>query len=168
MKRTITLLMFVLFAASICVAQSTTTRPTSEQSLQELVTEVRQLRAALQRMNAAVYKGQVTIERYKLQQESVGRVSRELNDTREQLSEIRIETIKLKDRLGRANADVEAGVKNPRELDALKVDIAGLGAREQRLAMRESQLTGELETERLKLTELEGKLNALELEMSAK
>src|SRR5262245_27076757 len=106
------LLAFVMFTANVCSAQSTTARPTSEQSLQELVTEVRQLRAALQRMNAAVYKGQVMIERYKVQQESVARLSRELNEIREQRSESNVQTAKMRNMLARVSADVEAGVNN--------------------------------------------------------
>lgn len=60
--------------------------PTSEQSLHELVTEVRQLRATLQRMNAAVYKGQVMLERLKLQQEQVTRIARELGRPRRRVA----------------------------------------------------------------------------------
>jgi hypothetical protein len=40
-------------------------------------------------MNAAVYKGQVMLERLKLQQEQVTRIERELRDTRDSLSDLR-------------------------------------------------------------------------------
>jgi chromosome segregation ATPase len=172
MKRTIICQMFllalVLFASSVSMAQSTAARPSSEQSLQELVNEVRQLRATLQRMNAAVYKGQVIIERYKLQQELLARGSRELNDTREQLSELRVQLMKMRGMLKRVNANVEVGVNYPGEQASLESDIEALSQREQRLAMRETQLLNELEMERTKLNELNMKLNALELELTAK
>jgi hypothetical protein len=53
----------VFVNASAQQSQREAVRPSSEQSLQELVAEVRQLRATLQRMNAAIYRGQVMLER---------------------------------------------------------------------------------------------------------
>jgi uncharacterized protein YlxW (UPF0749 family) len=53
----------VFVNASAQQSQREVVRPSSEQSLQELVAEVRQLRATLQRMNAAIYRGQVMLER---------------------------------------------------------------------------------------------------------
>ncbi len=149
------------------VAQSpNASRPSSEQSLQELVSEVRQLRAALQRINVAVYKGQVMIERLKLQQEMVARLSHELVDTRDKLSDLRLQQVKLRELLGRAEPEVEAGVKHPSQLAGLKAETESVAQREQRFAVRETQLAAELELERAKLNELNEKLNALELEMA--
>ena len=148
------------------LAQSTATKPTSEQSLQELVGEVRQLRATLQRMNTAMYKGQVMLERLKLQQEQVFRISRELADTRENLTEMRTRQTRLKELLGRAEAGVETGVKHPADLAELKAELELLKDREQRLVARETQLSNDLELERAKLNELNDRLNAVELELA--
>jgi hypothetical protein len=72
MKRLLVCL-FVLVACTLFLTPASsfaqTPPATSEQSLQELVKEVRQLRATLQRMNATVYKGQMIMERLKLHQE---------------------------------------------------------------------------------------------------
>lgn len=147
------------------LAQATATRPTSEQSLQELVREVRQLRAALQRMNAAMYKGQVMLERLKLQQEQVARFTRDLSDVRENLSEVRGHQTRMTELLTRAEAGVEVGMKNPADLAGLKAELQMLKEREQRFAVRETQLSNDLELERAKLNELNDRLNALELEL---
>jgi len=59
--RSLLVCLFVLVASFFvmperALAQATATRPTSEQSLQELVREVRQLRTELRRINSAMYK----------------------------------------------------------------------------------------------------------------
>lgn len=155
----------IVFSQSPSPAAS---RPTSEQSLQELVREVRQLRATLQRMNTAMYKGQVMLERFKLQQEQVSRMSRELNDVRESLQEVKAEVSKWGEALILAERGLEAGLKNPNDLPELRKQIEVMSQREQRLAARESQLTNELEAERAKLNELNDRLNLLESELTPK
>ena len=164
-------LVMSLFAASGNAKAQTPTnasRPTSEQSLQELVKEVRQLRVTLQSMNASVYKGQVMLERLKLQQEQVSRMTRELNDVRENLAEIRGQETRLKELVNRTEKGVESGTSDPRELAAAKNELDMLNQREQRLATRETQLANDLEFERAKLNDLNNRLNALELEMAPK
>ena len=149
------------------VAQSTAAaRPASEQSLQDLVNEVRELRATLQRINSAMYKGQVLLERYKLQQEQVARISRELAEARDKLSEMRAERMRLKEWISKIEAGVETGVKHPSELATIKVDLEALREREPKLEAREAQLANELELERAKLNDLNNRLNALELELA--
>ena len=148
------------------LAQANTSRPTSEQSLQELVGEVRQLRAMLQRMNTAVYKGQVLVERLKLQQEQVTRISRDLAETRENLNETRVQQSRAKEQLPKMEEGVESGVKHPAELVSFKTELEALRDREQRLVAREAQLSNDLDLERARLNELNDRLNALELELA--
>ena len=140
-------------------------QPTSEQSLQELVREVRQLRATLQRINTAMYKGQVMLERLKLQQEQVTRMARELADARENLSEIKVHQTRLNEMVTKVEAGVEKGEKHPGELAGLKVELESLKVREQILAAREGRLANDLELERARLNELNDRLNALESEL---
>ncbi len=150
------------------LGQSTSTRasqPTSEQSLQELVREVRQLRATLQRINTAMYKGQVMLERLKLQQEQVARMTRELTDARENLSEIRSHQNRLNDLQTKTEAGIETGTKHPAELAQVKNELEMLKDREKTLGAREIRLANDLELERARLNELNDRLNALELEL---
>ena len=172
MKRS--LFLFVLLTCTFAYASAqqpakSAVQPSSEQSLQELVAEVRQLRATMLRMNAAVYKGQVLLERLKLQQEQVTRVSRELAQVREEVQELRAVQQRLKEMAPRVQEGVDAGVKHPNEVIELKRELDQLGQREQRSLMRETRLNNELEAERALLNELNDKLNALvELEMTPK
>ena len=122
---------------------------------------MRQLRATLQRLNAAVYKSQVMLERVKLQQEQVTRLERELRDTRENLSDLRSHQLRITEVLGRVEAGIEAGVINEKERTSLKGELEVISQREQRASSRETQLANELETERAKFNELNDKLNLL-------
>lgn len=172
MKRSI---FYVVLLACVCATASAqqpaakTQQASSEQSLQELVAEVRQLRATLQRMNAAIYKGQVLLERLKIQQEQVTRLSRELAEVREAISELRAQDLKMKETLRRMEAGIDVGIKNPNAAEGWKGEIEQLGQRAQRMVARETQLASELEAARAILDDLNDKLNALvEIEMTPK
>jgi DNA repair exonuclease SbcCD ATPase subunit len=167
MKQVFLCLLLLFLTSETALAQATSaSRPTSEQSLQELVREVRQLRTTLQRINTAMYKGHVMLERLKLQQEQVARITRELTDARENLSEIRAHQTRLNDLVTKTESGVEAGVKHPGELAQLKTELEMLKDREPRLAAREMRLANDLELERARLNELNDRLNALELELT--
>ena len=142
-------------------------QPSSEQSLHELVAEVRQLRATLLRMNAAVYKGQVLLERLKLQQEQVTRISNELAAVREDVQEVKLHQKRIKEAIPRLEEGVQAGTRHPGELAGMKGELEELILREHRLNVRESRLATDLESERAVLNDLNDKLNALvELEIT--
>lgn len=167
MKLSLVCFLFLFFLTpENAVAQANTSRPTSEQSLEELVREVRQLRATLQRMNSAMYKGQVMLERLKLQQDQVARITRELSEARENLSEIRAHQTRLNELMIRTEASVEKGEKDPSELAQIKDELNIHKEREQRLATREVRLATDLEMERARLNELNDRLNAFELELA--
>jgi hypothetical protein len=161
------LVITLLLAGTTALAQPrNTARPTSEQSLEELVSEVRQLRTTLQRMNAAVYKGQITIERFKLQQDVVSRLSRELNSVRDSISETKPQTTRLRELVAKIEGDVEKGVRSTNDLLNFKTELDLIRQREDRLVLRESQLVNEVELERAKLNELNERLNLLEQELA--
>ena len=171
MKRS--MFFFVLFACMFVsahvVKSQTVKNPTSEQSLQELVTEVRQLRATLQRMNTAVYKGQVLLERLKLQQEQVTRLSRELGEIREGIYNVRGERARIREQTKVVKEGVEAGARHPSELASLNMEMEQLVQREERMIAREARFAADLETEHAILNDLNNKLNALvEIEMTPK
>ena len=167
MKQVFLCLLLLFLMSGTALAQATSTsRPTSEQSLEELVREVRQLRTTLQRINTAMYKGNVMIERLKLQQEQVARITRELADTRENLSEIKSHQTRLSDVLPKTEAGVDTGVKHPGEVAGIKSELEMLKEREQRLIAREARLANDLELERARLNDLNDRLNALELELT--
>jgi hypothetical protein len=173
MKRSVSLVVLsiaVLFvSANATVAQETNlgagARPTQEQSLQDLVSEVRQLRAMLQRFNATVYKTNVVMERLKLQQDIVARHTGDLDEVREKLGETRSDIMKLRDLLKSGERNIEVGIANPDVITKYKLELNEALQREQRLAMRETQLINQLSMARNKLAELNSRLDLLETEI---
>jgi peptidoglycan hydrolase CwlO-like protein len=173
MKRSVTLVVLsvgvLLVTANATAAQATNlgggARPTQEQSLQDLVNEVRQLRAMLQRVNVTVYKTNIVMERLKLQQDLVSRQARELDDVREKLGETRTEIMKLKEVLKSGERSVEVGTGNPDVVTKYKLELDEALQREQRIVMREAQLINELSMARQRLAELNSRLDGLELEI---
>jgi len=169
MKRLFTLVVlsagFVCLTAQAASAQATPGRPTQEQSLQDLVNEVRQLRAMIQRVTITNYKTNILVERLKFQQETVTRLSRELDDVRESLADTRTTVARMKEQASRFQSGVESGVRNSDELAALKLEVEGLNQREARLAMRETQVMNDLSTERMRLAELNDQLTKLESDL---
>jgi predicted nucleic acid-binding Zn-ribbon protein len=164
MKRLLVCLSVLIFCSLFLTPANSfaqVTTATSEQSLQELVKEVRALRATLQRMSTTVYKGQVMLERLRLHQEQVMRIERELRDTRDNLSDLRSEEQKVREKLKRMDADVNAGVVSDRERASFKAEYRAINQRQNQAMSRETQLAAELETERAKLKEINDKLNVL-------
>src|SRR5688500_19250948 len=105
-------------------------------------------------MNAAVYKGQVLLERLKFQQEQVTRISRELVQVREDVQDVRLTQQRIKETVRRMEETVESGVRHGNELDPMKLEVEALVQREHRLAMRETRLAADLAGENAILTDI--------------
>jgi hypothetical protein len=119
----------------------------------------------LQRINQTVYKTNIVIERLKFQQEQVARISREVDNVRESLAELRAQATKMRELMGRMETEVKNGMRNPDVLTDFKQEFEVMTQRELRLAQRETQLMNDLSMERSKLMELTERLNTLELEL---
>ena len=162
----------VLFATSYEAAAQGTSRSasaqTAEQSLQELVSEVRQLRAEVRRLGFTAYKTQVLVERLTRQQADVVRLSRDLSEVGERLMETRAKLQKVKESIKWTEKQTESGLRDGRELSELKAELEAAIQNEQWLIERESQLTSEVQEARSKLANLESQLNALEFEVTRK
>lgn len=170
MKRSISVVLSVgvlLLVAHTAFAQTTHVggARSQEQSLQDLVNEVRQLRAMLQRINVTTYKTSVLMERLKSQHDVVARQTRDLEEIRERLGAARSEIMKLKEVVKSGESGVSAGTANPEIVAKYKLELEEAIETEQRLVMRESQLINELSTTRQKLAELNSRLDNLELEI---
>jgi hypothetical protein len=135
------------------------------QMLKELLDEVRQLRIDLMRMNGNAYRAQMMIERLRLQQEQVNRLTLELNKVNSEIGDLRSARPGLKEKIEGLEKKVETGVISPSELKAAKAAMERLGQREQSLVEREPQLTAELSAERGNLEALKVRLDEIEREI---
>jgi chromosome segregation ATPase len=132
-----------------------------EQIVQEILSEVRQLRVEVQRLKASAYQTQVVIERLRLQQEQVNRLTREVGEVRERISETKTRQVKMDGVLEETEKHVKTGVIPQSELKRISGEIEELKQREERLTEQESQLSAELADERVKLITLNRRLDEL-------
>jgi chromosome segregation ATPase len=159
-----------LFTPQQSYAQSGATslinKPNQEQIVQEILREVRQLRVEVQRLKASAYQTQVVIERLRLQQEQVTRLTREIGEVREKISETKTRQAKMNGMFEETEKQVQSGVISTSELKRISGEIEELKQREQRLTEQESQLSVELDAERVKLITLNRQLDELGREMT--
>jgi uncharacterized protein YlxW (UPF0749 family) len=133
--------------------------------MQELLSEVRQLRIAFQRLSLTSFRTQVMVERLRLQQEQVGRLNTELSGVRNKLGEVRAQNSRMQSVMGDVVQKVDSGVAPPSEMNAMKAAIEEFKKLEQTLIEREIELSNELNTERANLGDLNQRLDALEREV---
>jgi peptidoglycan hydrolase CwlO-like protein len=156
---------FYMLAPQQSYAQSGPTAATKksnqEQIVQEILSEVRQLRVEVQRLKSSAYQTQVVIERLRLQQDQVTRLTREISEVREKISETKIRQVKMNGMFEETEKQTQSGVISQSELKKISGEIEELKQREQRLTEQESQLSAELDAERVKLITLNKRLEEL-------
>ena len=154
-----------LFTPQQSYAQSDATsalnKSNQERIVQEILSEVRQLRVEVQRLKASAYQTQVVIERLRLQQEQVTRLTREIGEVREKIGETKTRQVKMNGLFEDVEKQAQSGVISQSELKRISGEIEDLKQREQRLAEQEAQLSVELEAERVKLITLNMRLDEL-------
>jgi chromosome segregation ATPase len=154
---------FVLFSAPTTYAQTSAAKP--DQVMQELLSEVHQLRLALQQISVNAYRGQVMVERLRLQQEQVNRLAREVNSIRSEIGEIKAAQVNAKERLEDGEKKFDRGVMSDTQMQELRASLADFKRREEMLSERETQLSIELGQERTNLADLNKQLDSIEREM---
>jgi SMC interacting uncharacterized protein involved in chromosome segregation len=143
----------------------------TDNTIYTLLTEVRQLRLALERSALLAPKIQVTLQRMQLQQDAVSRVSRQLEDVRDQIAKAAAEEANLASHakgLEERIAQEQEPVRRKQMEEEVKHLKQRLGKSEQQSMnegqqrARESELAGRLQTEQAKMNELNERLTALE------
>jgi peptidoglycan hydrolase CwlO-like protein len=124
-----------LFSPQQIYAQSGATsalnKSNQEQIVQEILSEVRQLRVEVQRLKANAFQTQVVIERLRLQQEQVARLTREIGEVREKISETKTRQAKMNGMFEETEKQVQSGVISPSVLKKISGEIEELKQREQ-------------------------------------
>src|SRR5216684_8460627 len=83
----------------LCLAARAQAPASDVQTLQALLTEVHQLRLALERSTQIAPRIQIAVERLKLQQEQVARTAQQLDELRRDLDRRRSEQAKIQQRM---------------------------------------------------------------------
>jgi len=143
--------------------------PSSDpQTLQNLLSEVHQLRVVLERSAAIAPRIQIAVERLKLQQEQVARTSRELVDLRDRLDHSRGELARIQQRAQslEASATQETDANKRHDFDEalkmIKLDTEQMEKSTQQMQAHEGELASQLLSEQSRLTELNDRLDQIE------
>src|SRR5215475_6591264 len=119
-------------AASRAFTDSAARAAQNDPTLQALLSEVHELRVALQRSNLNTYHAQITIERMKLQQQRVDRLQAQLDEARNRLAGTRKllsgDSAALKGaEMGLAQETTTAGrAERERSIQRFKAELEGL------------------------------------------
>src|SRR5216684_83690 len=142
-----------------------------DQTLKQLLTEVRELRLAVQRATVNNTRFQMLIERVRVQQAHVDALSRQLENIHSQVAEMKAakpqmeqqikDTEDLLDRTPDPNAHAELDSR----IKGGKANLARLAQEDERLRSRETAVDTELQSAQAKLNELNGQLDSLMSEL---
>lgn len=143
------------------------------QMLQSLLSEVRELRLALQRSNLTTFRTQVALERLRLQMGRVESLRESLERTREELANERSTRLGMADQLkeleDRISAEKGAAKRESliTEQTELKTALNQASFREEQQREKENRLSSELQVEQTKLDEMSNKLETMERKLEA-
>jgi len=175
MNRKITKSLLVVGIALLGITMGTTFAQTDRDNpasagvvkiLEELLSEVRQLRKTTQEKHLDAYRGLMVVERFRLQQERVDRLARQLDELRLDLSNMETHLPEMQERVKNFETQLE-GEQEPARKSQLESEMKAFRSlldqqvsQHQLLQERESQLNVQLQTEQAKLDELNQKLVA--------
>ena len=149
-------------------AAAQTSSNSGDASMDKLLVEVRQLRLALERATAAWPKMQIAMQRMQLQQGQVDRVSKQVEDLRDQVAKSASHGVKIAGELKqfeiRVNSETDPARRREFEeaMKMMKLQVEQETATEGQLRSREAEAVSRLQGEQAKLTELSDQLNSLE------
>ena len=172
----------VLGLVTFCfVAPTTTLAQTSkpaesmqgdrDQTLKQLLTEVRELRLAVQRATVSNTRFQMLIERVRVQQAHVDALSRQLENLHSQVAEMKAAKPQMEQQIKDAEdlldrtPDPNAHAELDSRIKGGKANLARLTQEDERLRNRETALDTELQAAQAKLNELNGQLDSLMSEL---
>ncbi|MFY9607303.1 MAG: hypothetical protein WAU45_01650 [Blastocatellia bacterium] len=172
--KTVRLLLVLLFSLSVMpldsAVQAQTPRQLDDQGLiKALLDEVRLLRQAFQRLNLNAYRSQILVERIRAQNDKVARLTRSLEEARDEIADTLVSMNQLNERIKATESIIqqEPNEKQRAQMEAeLKFNLEVRKQREQRVREREQRLSEQLRLEQGKLDDFESRLDALEREIT--
>lgn len=171
-QKNVSLLSLLLFTmvcfVSPAAAQNEPKAPDADPTIKSLLNEVRLLRQTLQSTGLNAYRSQILIERIKISNEQIVRLSQALNEVREDFEKIE-QTIprmgeqqKTLETMIESEVDPAKRAKMEFEIKDLKRSVDRYKLLLERAKEREQQQATQLREEQNKLTELETRLQRLE------
>ena len=143
----------------------------SDQTLKQLLTEVRELRLAVQRATVSNTRFQMLIERVRVQQAHVDALSRQLENVHSQVAEMKAAKPQMEQQIKDAEdlldrtSDPNAHAELESRIKGGKANLSRLAQEDERLRNREAALETELQARQAKLNELNSQLDSLMSEL---
>ncbi len=173
---------FVLCLVTFCCvsptgAQAQSNKPAGsvqgdrDQTLQQLLTEVRELRLAVQRATVSNTRFQMLIERVRVQQGHIDALSRQLENIHSQVADMKAAKPQMEQQIKDAEdlldrtPDPNAHAELDSRIKGGKANLARLAQEDERLRNRETAIDTELQAAQAKLNELNGQLDSLMSEL---
>src|SRR5262249_24163126 len=160
-------MLLVLLAASVSAAGQTNSK--DPQTLQALLSEMRQLRQDFEATAATTYKMQILLYRLQTQNTTVARMSRSVDDAHADVNQLGKErnklaaNIKQQEDLVSSNTNTSGDRKAVEDaIPGLKENLASLDDQLQQAQDKESSAQERLRSESAKLDKLEAELDRLE------
>lgn len=164
------MIQFLTLVALLSNAVPAQTQP-DQQTLQSLLSEVRQLRQALQTLTVTAQRSQILVFRLQAQGSVVARAAQRVDDLRSSITSLQkerrnsaSEVKQVEERLSRASDQAERK-RFEEVLPQLKAHIEAQGITEQDLLTRQSEAQEQLRIEQVKLGVLEEQLNRLDRDL---
>ncbi len=161
MRRTYFFVAVVFGMATATFAQTTSS---DSQTLQALLTEVKQLRQDLQVSLTRMQSAQILLSRLQIQEVAVSRASQHLDDARSKLAEVQVvirsETAEIK-RFGDAPDTGDQSAQVDDALNRAKSDLEASTLLAQQRQTIETDAEQQMQTEQDKLSRLESQLDEL-------
>jgi chromosome segregation ATPase len=142
-----------------------------DQTLKQLLTEVRELRLTVQRATVSSTRFQMLIERVRVQQAHVDALSRQLENIHSQVAEMKAEKPRMEQQIKDAEdlldrtPDPAAHTELESRIKGGKANLVRFAQEDERLRNREAAVDTELQAAQAKLNEINGQLDALMSEL---
>src|SRR5216684_194628 len=142
-----------------------------DQTLKQLLIEVRELRLTVQRATVTNTRFQMLIERVRVQQSHVDALSRQLENIHSQVAEMKAAKPQMEQQIKDAEdlldrtPDPNAHAELDSRIKGGKANLARLAQEDERLRSRETAVDSELQSAQAKLNELNSQLDSLMSEL---
>lgn len=172
------LAVFYLALSSSMSAQTTTPRAEvpqndDKQLLQTILSEVRQLRSAVDKAQTNTSRLQIAIERLRRQQEQVDRLAAQLQETQNEAEMLKSSKPEMEEQQKQMENQIQQAQNQDIRLEMeaaykeFKNNLAHQAERETQLEDLQTKLTAQLQGERSKLEEMNNQLDSLQREMQS-
>ena len=158
----------VVFAAFFLTPLFAQSAEGDRQMLQTLISEVQQLRLAIERSTLLGTRTQITMQRIQTQEVRTWRLVQELERVRKEISEIQSRQAHMTQR-SKESEEQASQMTDPNqrremtnEAKRLKHDMERMAALEQQRRVREAELISQVQSEQGRLTELQDRVGDME------